>query len=137
MQPGASATVTVTLDASAPEISQPGTYTASLGLGSDTPYPLAPVSVSLTVKPPATWGKITGTVSAAGAPLTGATVQINTWATHYTLKTDKDGTYALWLDVRNNPLQLIVAKDGYQPTTTTIRITKAATTTANFTLLKD
>jgi hypothetical protein len=95
------------------------------------------VGVSLTVKPPATWGKITGTVSAGGAPLPGATVQINTWATHYTLKTAKDGTYALWLDVRNNPLQLIVAKDGYQPTTTTIRITKGATTTADFTLLKD
>ncbi|CAG7656762.1 Kelch motif-containing protein [Actinacidiphila bryophytorum] len=137
LAPGASASVTVTLDAAAPDISQPGTFTATLGLGSDTPYPLAPVNVSLTVKPPATWGKITGTVTGGGAPLSGATVQINTWATHYTLKTAKDGTYALWLDVRNNPLTVIVAKDGFQPTVTTIRIVKAATTTADFTLLKD
>jgi N-acetylneuraminic acid mutarotase len=138
VQPGASSTLTVTLDASAAEISQPGTYTASLGLGSDTPYRLDPIGVALTVKPPATWGKITGKVTASGgAPLAGATVQINTWATHYTLKTTPDGSYALWLDVRNNPLQLIVAKDGYQPTTTTVKIQKGATTTSNFTLLKD
>ncbi|MEC3993069.1 carboxypeptidase regulatory-like domain-containing protein [Actinacidiphila sp. DG2A-62] len=138
VQPGASTTLTVTLDASAPEISQPGTYTASLGLGSDTPYRLTPIDVSLTVKPPATWGKITGKVSASGgAPIAGATVQINTWATHYTLKTGADGSYGLWLDVRNNPLQLIVAKDGYQPTTATVKIVKGATTTSNFTLLKD
>jgi len=138
VQPGASTTVTVTVDASVPEITQPGDYTASLGLGSDTPYRLAPIGVSMTVKPPATWGKITGTVTASGgAPLAAATVQINTWATHYTLKTGKDGSYQLWLDVRNNPLQLIVAKDGYQPTVTTVKIAKGATTTQNFTLLKD
>jgi N-acetylneuraminic acid mutarotase len=137
LQPGAGATFTVTVDASAPEISQPGTYTAALSLGTDTPYPLTAIGVSLTVKPPATWGKITGTVTASGgAPIAGATVQINTWATHYTLKTTAAGGYELWLDVRNNPLQLIVAKDGYQPTTTTVKITKGATTTSDFTLLK-
>ncbi len=75
-----------------PEITQPGTYTASLAFGTDTPYPVAPVAVSLTVKPPATWGKITGTVTGPAGPLAGATVQINTWATHYTLKTDTNGT---------------------------------------------
>ncbi|MEU6852658.1 carboxypeptidase regulatory-like domain-containing protein [Actinacidiphila alni] len=137
LQPGASATVTVTLDANVPEITQPGTYSASIGFTSDTPYGISPIAVALTVKPPATWGKITGTVSGGGAPLAGATVQINTWATHYTLKTGQDGTYALWLDVRNNPLQLIVAKDGWQPTVTTVKITKGGTTTSNFTLLKD
>ncbi|WP_435179418.1 carboxypeptidase regulatory-like domain-containing protein, partial [Actinacidiphila sp. bgisy145] len=136
--PGASANLTVTLDASAPEITQPGVYTASLSLTTDTPYRLAPIGVAFTVKPPATWGKIAGTVTASGGgPLAGATVQIDTWATHYTLKTAKDGTYALWLDVRNNPLQLIVAKDGYQPTVTTVKIKKGATTTADFALLKD
>lgn len=139
---GASTTLTVTLDASVPEIGQPGTYTASLGLGSDTPYQLDAIGVSLTVKPPNTWGKIAGTVKGddghgGSAPLAGATVQINTWATHYTLKTAADGTYALWLDVRNNPLQLIVAKDGYQPTTANVKITKGGTATSNFTLLKD
>jgi hypothetical protein len=91
----------------------------------------------MTVNPPKTWGKIAGTVNGPSGALAGATVQINTWATHYTLKTDAQGHYALWLDVRNNPLQLIVAKDGFQPQTTTVRITKGTTTTVNFTLLKD
>jgi hypothetical protein len=91
----------VTLDASVPEITQPGTLTAALTLGTDTPYPVAPVDVTLTVKPPKTWGKIAGTVtSASGTPIAGATVQINTWATSYTLKTDKNGQYALWLDAQ-------------------------------------
>jgi N-acetylneuraminic acid mutarotase len=138
LAPGASTAVTVTLDASVPEITQPGTYTASPALSTDTPYRLAPIGVSLTVKPPAGWGKITGTVTASGgAPIAGATVQITTWAAHYTLKTTADGTYALWLDVRNNPLQLIVAKDGYQPNVAKVKIRKGATTTRDFTLLKD
>ena len=64
------------------------------------------------------------------------TIQIDTWATSYTLKTAADGSYQLWLDTRNNPLQLIAAKDGYQPQTTQVKITKGGTTTANFALKK-
>jgi hypothetical protein len=96
---------------------------------------VAPVDVTLTVKPPKTWGKIAGTVtSASGTPIAGATVQISTWATSYTLRTDKNGQYALWLDVRNNPLQVIVAKDGYQPQVRTVKIAKGTTTRADFSL---
>jgi hypothetical protein len=139
VQPGKTAKITVTLDASVPEITQPGTYTAALGFSSDTPYPVAAVLVSLTVKPPKTWGKIAGTVTSAvnGAPLPGTTIQIDTWAASYTLKTAADGTYQLWLDTRNNPLQLIAAKDGYQPQVkTAVKIAKGATTTADFILKK-
>lgn len=49
------------------------------------------------------------------------------------LKTDKDGHHALWLDVRNNPLRVIVAKDGYQPQVRKVKIVKG-TTTADFSL---
>jgi N-acetylneuraminic acid mutarotase len=127
----------LSLDASVADITQPGTYTAKVTVGSDTPYPVAPIGVSMTVNPPKTWGKITGTVTSGGAPLAGVTVQINSSATHYTLKTDKDGHYALWLDTRNNPLQLIAAKDGYQPqVASNVKITKGGTTTVNFNLLK-
>ncbi|WP_329459772.1 carboxypeptidase regulatory-like domain-containing protein [Streptomyces sp. NBC_01497] len=140
IQPGASATLTVSLDASVPEVTQPGAYQAGLTLGSDTPYSTPKIPVTLHVNPPKTWGKITGTVlgtTATGtAPLAGATVQIDSWATTYTLKTAADGTYALWLDTRNNPLTVIVAKDGYQPTVTTVKLTKGATVTSNFTLKK-
>jgi hypothetical protein len=43
----------------------------------------------------------------------------------------------LWLDVRNNPLTLIAAKDGWQPQTRQAKLAKLKTVTANFTLLPD
>jgi hypothetical protein len=127
---------------SRPAITQPGTYTAQLTVGAKTPYAIPPVAVTMTVNPPGTWGKITGTLTGAGctgspAPLTGATVQIDSWAASYTLKTDKNGQYALWLDVRNNPLTLIAAKDGWAPQTRNVKITKLTSTTADFTLKPD
>ncbi len=98
--------------------------------------------MSLTVNPPSTWGKVTGTVTGVGctsgsAPLAGATVQINTWAASYTLKTDANGQYGLWLDYRNNPLTLIVAKDGWQPRTGTVNVVKKQTVTSNWALKPD
>jgi N-acetylneuraminic acid mutarotase len=139
LQPGASSTVTVAVDASVPEVTQPGDFTAQLTAGSDTPYPVASIPVTLHVNPPKTWGKVTGTVlgataSGGTAPLSGATVQIDSWASSYTLTTASDGTYALWLDARNNPLTVIVAKDGYQPTVATVRIKKGVAVVTDFTL---
>ncbi|MFF4246947.1 carboxypeptidase regulatory-like domain-containing protein [Streptomyces sp. NPDC001822] len=141
VQPGASATFTVSLDASVPEITQPGTYRASLAFRTDTPYGGSKVPVSLTVNPPKTWGKITGTIlgkaaNGTTAPIAGATVEIDSWASAYTLKTAADGTYALWLDTRNNPLTVIAAKDGYAPATATVKIVKGTTVISNFTLRK-
>jgi N-acetylneuraminic acid mutarotase len=52
LRPRQRATVTVTLDAGASQVTQPGTYSAQLVFGSNTPYPLPPVSVTLTVNPP-------------------------------------------------------------------------------------
>jgi hypothetical protein len=93
----------------------------------------------MNVTPPKTWGKIAGTVTgiACGGvskPLAGATVQIDTWAAHYTLRTDANGGYGLWLDRRNNPLDVIVAKDGYQPKYKQVKIVAGETTTVNWTL---
>ncbi|MER7834533.1 carboxypeptidase regulatory-like domain-containing protein [Streptomyces sp. NPDC096040] len=139
LQPGESSKVEITLDASVAEVTQPGDFTAQLSFSTDTPYSVPRLPVEMHVAPPSTWGKITGTVlgvTAAGgtAPIAGATVQIDTWATSYTLTTDADGGYALWLDVRNNPLTVIVAKDGFQPTVATVTIKKKSTVTKNFTL---
>ncbi|MCW2871732.1 carboxypeptidase regulatory-like domain-containing protein [Actinacidiphila oryziradicis] len=139
VQPGKSSTVTLTLDASVPEVTQPGDFSAQLAFSSDTPYSVPKIPVTLHVAEPSTWGKITGTVlgvtTAGGtAPIAGATVQIDTWATSYTLTTGTDGGYALWLDVRNNPLTVIAAKDGFQPTVATVTIKKKTTVTKNFTL---
>ncbi len=49
LQPYQRMTVTVTLDADESKIAQPGTYTADLVFGSSTPYPVPPVTVTLTV----------------------------------------------------------------------------------------
>jgi hypothetical protein len=85
---------------------------------------------------------ITGTVSGTScggstAPISSATVQVNGGASSYTLKANGNGLYALWLDVHNNPLTLIAAKDSWQPQTATVKIAKGATTTANFALKPD
>lgn len=55
LRPGQWARVTVTLDTSAAQISQPGTYGADFVFGTSTPYPLSPVAVTLTVNPPDTF----------------------------------------------------------------------------------
>jgi hypothetical protein len=137
--PGAKVVVTVTVDASAAVVTQPGTYAAKITVGTDTPYNVTPVDVTMNVTPPKTWGKIMGTVTGAGCsgqvPLGGAIVQIDTWAAHYTLLTDAQGGYALWLDKRNNPLQVIVAKDGWQPQTKKVKITAGATLVVDWNLL--
>lgn len=140
LAPGASATVTVTLDAADPSIAQPGVYTAAVSVGTDTPYAVPDVGVTMTATPPRTWGKIAGTVTTTGAggstPVAGATVELDSWAASYTLTTDTAGKYALWIDKRNNPLTAIVAKDGYRPQTAKVTVTAGSTVTKNWVLVK-
>jgi N-acetylneuraminic acid mutarotase len=139
IDPGATVTVTVTFDASAESVSQPGTYAGQLTFATNTPYQVAPVDVTMNATPPKTWGKIAGTVVGVGCdgkarPLAGATVQLDSWATHYTLKTDANGGYALWLDKRNNPIDAIAAMDGWQPKYKQVKIVAGATTTVDWKL---
>jgi hypothetical protein len=136
LAPGASATVTVTVNDNVPDITQPGTYTAAAVIGTDTPYAPQTVPVSMTVNPPKTWGKITGTVTGPSGPMAGATIQINGKTANYTLRTDASGHYQLWLDVKDNPLQVICSDNGYTPQTTTVKIKEGATTALNFALQK-
>jgi N-acetylneuraminic acid mutarotase len=51
LRPGQRAIVTVTLNAGAAQVTQPGTYSADLVFGTTTPYTLPPVPVTLTVTP--------------------------------------------------------------------------------------
>jgi N-acetylneuraminic acid mutarotase len=144
--PGETVTVTVTLDSSA--VTQPGDYHGSLAVATDSPYSITPIDVAMHVTPPASWGKIRGTVTDAGSgnPLAGVTVQICTMydgptgscgPVTYTLKTDNDGYYQLWLNKGFSPLEVIAAKDGYQPQVKISRITAGGTTTTNFALKKN
>jgi len=143
--PGQSVTVAVTADSSA--VSQPGGYAAQLLVNTNTPYQNQPVSVAMHANPPATWGKITGTVTDAstGNPIPGTTVQVCTMynpqtgtcgPVTYTLKTDNSGNYQLWLNQGFNPLQVIAAKDGYQPIAKLARIIRGSSVTLNFSLNK-
>ncbi len=120
-------------------VDQPGTYTAAVTIGENTPYTVNPVDVKMNVTPPTTWSKLLGTVtgvstSGVTAPLPGATVEVDSWAPEYTFITDKDGNYAYWLDRRNNPLTLIAAKDGYKPQTRTTKLVAGTPVTENFAL---
>jgi N-acetylneuraminic acid mutarotase len=145
LSPGQSQTVAVTMDSSA--VSQPGAYAAKLTIGTDSPYQFAPIGVAMQANPPAAWSKVAGTVTDAstGNPIAGATVQICTQYNKstgtcgqvtYTLKTDSSGSYQLWLNRGFNPLQIIAAKDGYQPATKLATLIKGIATTVNFALNK-
>jgi subtilisin family serine protease/N-acetylneuraminic acid mutarotase len=136
LAPGESVTVTVTMTA---DVAQPGAYTAGVGIKENTPEVVAPVDVTMNALPPATWGKLTGVVNGRACdgstgPLGGVTVAIDSWAAEITLTTGTDGSYAHWLDERNNPLSMIVAKDGWRPQARTTEVTGGGTTTENFTL---
>ncbi|MCX4530928.1 carboxypeptidase regulatory-like domain-containing protein [Streptomyces sp. NBC_01669] len=139
IQPGESVDVNVSFNANVAAITQPGTFTALLTIRAQTPYAIASVPVTLTVNPPKTWGKITGTVSGVdcagtSAPLTGATVQITSKTATYTLKTDRNGQYVFWLDVSNSPLTVTASKDGSAPQARSVKIKGGETTTADFSL---
>jgi hypothetical protein len=105
-------------------------------IGTDTPYPPQTVPVSMTVSPPKTWGKITGTITGPSGPLAGATIQVQGKMADYTVSTDASGHYQLWLDAKDNPLQVICADSGYVPQSATVKIKEGATTTQNFSLQK-
>ncbi|MFG1660064.1 S8 family serine peptidase [Micromonospora chersina] len=136
LAPGAKVTVTVGMTAN---VDQPGTYSASVAIKENTPYTVEPVAVTMVAQPPTTWGKLMGTVSGtscqgATAPLPGAVVQVDSWAMSWTFATDAGGRYAYWMDRRNNPLTIIVAKDGWKPQTRQARISTATPTVEDFTL---
>ena len=61
-------------------------------------------------------------------------VQVDSWVLSWTFATDAEGRYAYWVDRRNNPLTLIVAKDGWKPQTRQARIVAGSPTVENFAL---
>ena len=134
--PGESVTVTVTMD---PDVAQPGTYSAGVAIKENAPGSVEPVSVTMTVTPPKAWGKLAGTVNGRScqgdvAPIPGATLQVDSWAGSWTFETEADGGYAYWFNAGANPLQLIAAKDGYQPQAKQVKLRKGKTVRGDFTL---
>jgi subtilisin family serine protease len=136
LQPGQSVVASVIMDGN---VDQPGTYTAQVAIGEDTPYSVGPVDVTMNVPAPRSWGKITGTVTSiacggGGGPIEGAIVQIDGLQFDVTLLTGEDGTYAYWLGSSNNPLRMIVAANDHIPQTRVARIIRGQTVVENFAL---
>src|SRR5260221_2956238 len=139
-QPGQRVTLTITLTATtAAKVTQPGTYTAQLGVSSNTPYRVDPINITMTVTPPSGWGKIAGTVTGTDCKgnttkLRGAQVQANGKGFSFSLKTDANGNYAFWAPAGSNPYTLIASRDGWiaQPLKVSIKAQK--TNTVNFNL---
>jgi hypothetical protein len=131
LAPGKSVVAVATMTA---DVDQPGTYTASITVGNNTPYEVAPVAATMTVKAPAGWGKITGTVSGAGAPLDDAVVALDGVSYDVVLRTGADGRYSYWMQKSNAPLQVTVSADGFVPATKKAQIVAGQTTVYNFAL---
>lgn len=64
-------------------------------------------------------------------------MQIDSRAASYTLKTDQKGRYMLWLNVRDNQLTSIAARNGWATQTRSVKIAKGTATTADFALKPD
>ncbi|GAA1726393.1 hypothetical protein GCM10009809_22670 [Isoptericola hypogeus] len=128
---GESVEVTATMT---PDVDQPGTFTGAVAVAESTPYPQAPVAVTLTVDPPRSWGKLSGLVTgtscaATAAPLPGATVQLTSGTDRWTFSTPTDGTWARWFDRKvHRKIDVAAAKDGYSIDTARATIVSGAVT---------
>jgi uncharacterized repeat protein (TIGR01451 family) len=114
---GGNAAIEVTLDATAVTI--PGDYLASLTFKNNTPYGKVVVPVTMSVTPPASYGKLNGTVTGLGycdenpAALAGAVVLVESASQTWELETDAAGYYQLWLDESHSPLSVSISFPGY------------------------
>lgn len=85
---------------------------------------------SMNLTPAATTGTLSGTVTAEGAPLSGATVT----AGGKTANTDGAGAFSLTLAAGTHTLS--ITKQGYQPHSSSRTVTAGGNTSANVTLTK-
>ena len=140
INPGQTKNITVTLSATAAaQVFQPGDYTAQIGIQSNTPYAVPAVDVTMHVTPPATWGKIQGTVLGQGCtgPPVGvpAFIRINLLSNPeigYSIRADNQGRYAWWLPA--GKYQVIVAKDNWVPEAVVVKVERGFVLTQNFML---
>jgi N-acetylneuraminic acid mutarotase len=117
-------------------VKQPGTYTAELLVNANTPQTIDPIGVTMNVAPPATWGKLQGTVTGTdcnnGTSPLSAIVFADTNGYHWAATTDANGHYSFWAPA--NTYTLITTSDGWRPQTKTKQIFHGLTATQNFKL---
>jgi subtilisin family serine protease len=140
LAPGASRTVTVALTATAAAgVAQPGRYAAELGIASNTPYAVPVAKLEMNVAPPATWGKIQGTV--LGQACNGERVAVtaavrikpaDASGDGYAVTADSKGHYAYW--VPKGKYDVVIARDGWLPDVRQQKIAGGSTSTLDFVL---
>jgi uncharacterized repeat protein (TIGR02543 family) len=129
-------------NASVPEVTQPGIYTASLKINNNDPNAQsARVPVALTVLPAATQGLLTGVVSTTGvcdvnlASINGAQVLIQGSAGFViTLTTSAAGSYGYYVDSAQSPFTVTASYLDHPTTAYSVNVTGGVTATQNFTL---
>jgi N-acetylneuraminic acid mutarotase len=133
--------INVHFDASVAEVPQPGDYMADIAVKANTPYSIPAIPVTMHVTPPASWGKLQGTVvglgqcDVPGNPLAKASVHVHGTLSDFDLKTDNNGFYQWWMDSGNSPLSITVHQAGWvDQTHSGVLLTAGGTTTENFTL---
>lgn len=130
--------VDVTLDASIPDVNQPGEYLAELRIVSNTPYEALSIPVTMTVNAPADWGRLAGTVvglarcDAPGAPLSSASIDITDVAV---TSTDLSGHFVYWMP--EGSYEVTASADGFVAITGAVDIQGGQTTTLDFDLRSD
>ena len=118
IQPGASVTVNATFDAGVATVTQPVTYTGKLAVATDSPYPVSPVDMTMSVGAPGTWSLVVGNVvgidcSGNFISLSGATIEAVLNSSTFTMRTDVSANYGLWLADPNGTLTVTASKDGW------------------------
>jgi subtilisin family serine protease len=102
-------------NASIPEVTQPGVYLAKLRVSNNTPYGRFDIPVTMNVTAPENYGFWDGTVTSLGycdenpGLVQGAEVLIeDDLGMSWTLITDKNGYYQIWLDEAGSPFTVTV-----------------------------
>ncbi len=136
--------VTATFDAGAPSIPGPGEYSANVVIENNSPYGTLVVPVTMFVEPGETQALLTGQVSGLGycddspSPAAGATVEVTGQNGAYTLTTDANGIYQIWLETAEAPLTIEASAAGHLPETANgVALTGQETTEQDFGLRLD
>ncbi|MCP4539523.1 MAG: PKD domain-containing protein [Chloroflexi bacterium] len=130
--------VDVTMDTIS--VTQPGDYYATLILSSDDPInDKISHPVTMHVTSPANWGKLEGTVTGMGycdanpVLMEGLDVFVeSSLGTTWTLTTDPNGYYTVWMDESESPVTVTVAPPEYEVMTYSVAISAQTTATMDF-----
>lgn len=140
---GATHPLSLTVQADVAPITRPGNYLGQVRVMNDTPYPTLSIPITMSVEIPASWGRLTGVVSSTDschnstAPLPDARLYIESLSTgaSWTISTDSEGAYELWLDERHSPLQITLThSDHISQTLSGVAVVAGGTTTQHVAL---